>query len=261
MIDFELRFKRWLLHIKKINEIIVSEYIHVLKGVMLELYKEINWDNLKKDKDDLLFFYMLANRERYRQYLCTDTIVKNKKDIKCFNKCLYYFNSIYVDKKTNSKQRNAFLAFYMFCFKNDKQYTNNFLRKRQEAIDFIERIIIDNFGKYEVTDEDAALYLSCSILDVKNLLLNKFIKLDKESVITYLNKIFCPSKYNRKVNFRSEVCCTVKEAAELLNCSTSTIHAYMNKRLIGYIRYSEKNTKIIKKDVLKLKNRGINYEI
>ena len=261
MINFELEFKNWLLQVKGFSKLTTYEYIRILKKLMRTLYMEVNWDFLKKDKDDLLFFYILVTSKRYRQYLTANTKINNIKDLTYFNKCLYFYNTIYKNRATNSKIHSAFLMFYAFCFKDDKQYNNNFLKKQQEVIKFIERIIIDNFGSQRLYIEDVALYLNCSVLTVKRLLSNKIIKFNSKDIIDYVKNSFYPSKYNKNINFRYESCCTVNEAAELLNCSITTIKRYMHKRLLGYIRYSERNIKIIRKDLLNLKNITLKEEI
>lgn len=261
MIDFELEFKNWLLQVKNFSNLTAYEYIRILKKLMRTLYKEVNWNLLKRDENDLLFFYTLIARKRYRQYLVANTKINNIKDLAPFNKCLYFYNTIYINNVVNSKIRSAFLMFYAFCFKDDKQYNNNFLKKQQEAIKFIERIIIDNFGSQQLYIEDVALYLNCSVLTVKRLLSNGIIKFDSENIINYVKNSFYFSKYDKDVNFRYEDCCTINEAATLLNCSITTIKRYMHKRLLGYIRYSERNVKIIKKDLLRLKNITLKEEM
>lgn len=261
MIDFELEFKNWLLQVKGFSKLTAYEYIRILKKLMRTLYIDVNWDFLKRDKDDLLFFYMLVTSERYRQYLTANTKTNNIKDLTYFNRCLYFYNTIYTNSVTNSKMHSAFLMFYMFSFKDNKQYNNHFSRKQQEVIEFIERIIINNFGKQQIYIEDIALYLNCSALTVKRLLSNKTIKFDSKDIINYVKNSFYPSKYNKNINFRCESCCTVNEAAELLNCSITTIKRYIHKRLLGYIRYSERNIKIIRKDLLRLKNITLKEKI
>ena len=260
----------------------VYEYFRLLDILSKKLYASDDWDLLIENAVTLLFFYLLCGKAKYRnnhytfdelqRYLTQNNITEIPPhlltEFKKYKISEETLSQILNNKSFNEKAGVSFLKFYQFLNEEKKVLCPPFQNIKNavfQILKILARLKLkpisanspariepqDSNASQVVTVDELTNFLDCSRSTIERLLKKGFFELNVDSVNAYLTEHYHPSVLTRiyQPDFLHEKWYTVAEAADILDCSQTTVKRLIKKNLISYTDYSARKIKILGHDL------------